>query len=572
MKVPTSEADWQKLIGSPRGVRSLFAPTDVVSMWTLASDGGLQEVFVDLPYKEVPLKPFQAALPPNGHVSVFIGLRALDPKSGDLSYKQFGMRWRSFYLDKKTQILHFFFRPNSVFVVIPSESGSVLEPVYPFNDLAYRKAKNASLRASGFWKSPIGGSNKKNGFTGVPRSEGPNKEKYEDFGDAEYYNGALIDSSTSSLLVHRHNISSVTTPNFRSLKPGQLPNNPWHAEIVDNTFGPGCHELAFKNIDVTHNFYYGASGGFFTPPTNLDYDSNLKNRAISKAEDRAHAGISANIAQDIYQFHQLKRLVATTGKRLATSVARLDQKDFVGAIAALGLYGGSKGADTAKKVVSAVKTTAQNWLELQYAWKPLLKDISGLISILNQTISNNPPVRTVRSRSNLEKRYTLNQGPYFPGGVVIPMEIIEKRSVRIALHYSVHDELQTYVQQLGLTNGVNLAYEVLPFSFVADWFIPIGPYLESLTAWQGMTFKGGTITQFARQDVSSSFDETYDDGVTVQRKAGTFRRKSVIVKREVLTDFPRKDLPRPKNPVTLTHALNAIALVITGFKDPRHLK
>jgi hypothetical protein len=36
------------------------------------------------------------------------------------------------------------------------------------------------------------------------------------------------------------------------------------------------------------------------------------------------------------------------------------------------------------------------------------------------------------------------------------------------------------IRQMGVLDPLSVAWEVLPFSFVADWFIPIGTYLENL--------------------------------------------------------------------------------------------
>jgi hypothetical protein len=41
------------------------------------------------------------------------------------------------------------------------------------------------------------------------------------------------------------------------------------------------------------------------------------------------------------------------------------------------------------------------------------------------------------------------------------------------------------VSALGLTNPALVGWELVPFSFVVDWFTPIGSWLESLTAFEG---------------------------------------------------------------------------------------
>lgn len=47
---------------------------------------------------------------------------------------------------------------------------------------------------------------------------------------------------------------------------------------------------------------------------------------------------------------------------------------------------------------------------------------------------------------------------------------------------------------MGLTNPLEVTWELLPFSFVADWFLPIGDYVSILDSTLGYILKGGTNT------------------------------------------------------------------------------
>lgn len=49
--------------------------------------------------------------------------------------------------------------------------------------------------------------------------------------------------------------------------------------------------------------------------------------------------------------------------------------------------------------------------------------------------------------------------------------------------------------ELGLLNPFELAWELLPGSFIADWFIPVGDFLSQLDADLGWQFKGGSISE-----------------------------------------------------------------------------
>lgn len=54
------------------------------------------------------------------------------------------------------------------------------------------------------------------------------------------------------------------------------------------------------------------------------------------------------------------------------------------------------------------------------------------------------------------------------------------------------------MNQLGLLDPVSLAWNLLPMSFVFDWFIPVGTFLDGFTATEGLTYQDGYTTQWVR--------------------------------------------------------------------------
>lgn len=51
-----------------------------------------------------------------------------------------------------------------------------------------------------------------------------------------------------------------------------------------------------------------------------------------------------------------------------------------------------------------------------------------------------------------------------------------------------------FLSRWGLSNPVASAYELLPFSVVLDWALPVGQWLSALDADNGYTFKGGSVS------------------------------------------------------------------------------
>jgi len=53
--------------------------------------------------------------------------------------------------------------------------------------------------------------------------------------------------------------------------------------------------------------------------------------------------------------------------------------------------------------------------------------------------------------------------------------------------YTISDPALKQLAQIGITNPINLAWELIPYSFVIDWLIPVGKFLESLDALVGVS-------------------------------------------------------------------------------------
>lgn len=59
-------------------------------------------------------------------------------------------------------------------------------------------------------------------------------------------------------------------------------------------------------------------------------------------------------------------------------------------------------------------------------------------------------------------------------------------SKRIKCRYVIRDASLKTLAQVGITNPAATVWELIPYSFVFDWIIPVGGYLESLDALIGV--------------------------------------------------------------------------------------
>lgn len=134
------------------------------------------------------------------------------------------------------------------------------------------------------------------------------------------------------------------------------------------------------------------------------------------------------------------------------------------------------------------RTVHKTWLEYKYAVIPLMLDAKGAAELFKQQFMGRPTRFTVKTTA----RYAKQDGrivtfPYGSGTGKYTITADLTYTVKIKVWCEISNIHLSAFQQLGLTNPALIAWELVPFSFVFDWFISVGSWLEGLTALQGVT-------------------------------------------------------------------------------------
>jgi hypothetical protein len=381
----------------------------------------------------------------------------------------------------------------------------------------------------------------------------------------------LLDVIPDQSLYYYREWTGTRTPGFGKLKPSQLPVNPHTVKIKEvgqnrmlNYYG-GTVEGKF-HLDITRY-----DKGVFVPtdPMHLPL---AQNNAVKKLIDQAGRGIEANLAQDAVQFSQMTQMFAHNVQRIVKSVRNLRRGNIPGAVDAL--TAGRSRSRMPPGRPSRTKDLAENWLELQYGWKPLLNDIHGAMESMSTMMSSDYAFVQSATASAKAREDSLVRFDYDAvriGPKRGKLATFTTTTCKYNIRFRVAHPLTSFLAQTGFTNPVNLAWEVLPFSFVVDWFLPIGPYLEAMTAWSGLEFVGGSVTQFTKSWILSTVDY---DGINIGNPGGgsfvsdhgACQVCVTMLNRGVLTGFPTLTFPQYKNGLaSVTHATNALALLRSVF-------
>lgn len=211
---------------------------------------------------------------------------------------------------------------------------------------------------------------------------------------------------------------------------------------------------------------------------------------------------------------------------------------------------------------SGAKLT-QQWLALQYGWTPLLMDVHGSCEALakRELLAFNVRVASRKVRNMDSARVHTPAWPH-----TLSETTKGEVSYHVALNYMPQESLIRSFTSLGLTNPAEIIWELVPFSFVADWFVPVGSWLSALDASNGWTFSSGTVTRRSTCKVRATYVPTwswidqYRDGPDFSVQAERF-----VVERQLYASSPIPGRPGMKDPRSLKHMANAMALLVGLF-------
>lgn len=195
-------------------------------------------------------------------------------------------------------------------------------------------------------------------------------------------------------------------------------------------------------------------------------------------------------------------------------------------------------------------TASEKWLAYQYGWLPLMGDIYDSYELFKKGLTKGPQLfSAVR---NIRREETTSGNSTFQGASI---KVLNKAKI----WYRISDSDLSAFHQLGLINPLEVAWAIVPFSFVVDWFLPVGNVLEALSARIGITFVDGFYgrlvesREFARQSFTSLND-------TLVRNFYFAKTDCFKYTRTVMASLPWPGW-YAKNPFSTSHVTSALALL-----------
>jgi len=229
--------------------------------------------------------------------------------------------------------------------------------------------------------------------------------------------------------------------------------------------------------------------------------------------------------------------------------------------------GKKKIAKSVSHFIGNPRKIADNYLAFKFGVEPLLKDMYSLGELLAEMdMSEDGEWLAFRANNKFffeDVEFKTPRGTFRTSGMI---------EISYVVKYTVSESTARYLNRIGLVNPAEIAWEMLPWSFVIDWVVPVQKWIASGSTELGIQFKTGTrkilfqhsIEQVSTDPGSSTLFNPMTwaggTGTKVGGFSGSFTRESK--RRTVLTELPWAPPPGVRDPLSLTHLFEALALLV----------
>lgn len=388
-----------------------------------------------------------------------------------------------------------------------------------------------------------------------------------------YYIDGKLDSTGGEWL----GLNSYKTAGGRSSSKGKPitfrgkkwnPCRPYWRYATDILYVPGLTHLQVKNTRTYDWFWDGiaAPSAIVCPDDNMpsgwpgsyfSVDSDGLGTIGLNARNRINTEIlikagrrQVNWGEALGESKSTFKMLAQSASTLARAVlaARRGKFNLVARILRRPRIKFPKGTSVGNK-----------WLAYQYGWKPLMGDIYDSYKHLVKGFDTRLQVLSV-SRFLREQTSSKLTVPNFKDSSI-------RTTARLGakMFFVPSDNFLSRANQVGMINPFEVAWAVVPFSFVVDWFIPVGNLLEAMSARMSVDFVDGYYgIKLTTIGLKSNCTKSAS-GFRVVSSTTSVRRETTSYRRTVMTGLPWP-APHFKSPFSTSHVTSAIALIAQLLK------
>lgn len=300
----------------------------------------------------------------------------------------------------------------------------------------------------------------------------------------------------------------------------------------------------------------GNSGIMIPDPSPSDYDyTGVTNLALGRLNDSVRGNLDISIA--LAEAGKTAQMIKRVGKVLA----------YARKVRPRGGFRIPKPMQLTSDVSAAL---ANGYLEFKYGWKPLLSDV---FAIADESI-----------------RFTMNQMQKFQASAKLPafgskifltsFDGISNLPVRLrwppedgrkaflGAKYKIVLEIPDSsfdIARWSSLNPLSIGWELIPYSFVVDWFLDVGSYLRNIetACYYNTQFRSGFLSQIAVLPMEAFVDyyERISPPYRYECQGLKGYKYFLTFRRTPLTRYPTPSLPRFEVDLGASQLTSAAALL-----------
>lgn len=337
---------------------------------------------------------------------------------------------------------------------------------------------------------------------------------------------------------------------------------PYQAERIS------CAQKALPFPDVWPTFdapNTACAGAFVGGPGFVSVHNHSLERCYARFRDEM--GKTAALGTAMAELDSSFQMIESRVMQAYASVRALRQGDLRGAAGHIGLNPRSmpKRYQIPYNARRNAKDIGGAWLEYWFGWAPTINDVNTALDVIQKVPKKlhynvvGTAVDEVRLRDDSPRSQ--------PGGTWTRHTVNVRVDTRMIGEVSITNPSLRLAHDLGFTNPGKIIYEIIPFSWLLDWVVPIGGFLDQIDQYLGLSFENPVFS--TRVDAEEEWFEVgwYGDwrgghpSLWAHATAsGHFFQRNIGV--PTAWSFPTARFPK----LSLTRASTAISLLVGQLK------
>lgn len=225
-------------------------------------------------------------------------------------------------------------------------------------------------------------------------------------------------------------------------------------------------------------------------------DSGLLNAALANL-----SGSSINALVAALELPETLKMLADIAQAIVRAARHFRKGNIMEGIKALGKESNLSRRQKARIKEADAKplknrTPEDLYLGWTFGLAPTMGDVQGAIQHLSKSFEEGKRMTSSRSSNGQSKNDRLRNRSWTGYGNGAPVGTVNpaRAGYKVSVSGVIQNSDQVALNSLGLTNPIGAAWEIIPYSFVVDYFFNIGDYLGAIFGGVGFKHINGCKT------------------------------------------------------------------------------